>query len=347
MPFVLTLGAFRPRAARLAALSAVLMFAAVDVYRFKFAHLVERSEVVPPSARFVTQAAPLTFPKRRSNDLLADMFSSPRFQATLGFNRTLLHYAKGRPARGTHYWSNHAFFFTDEAGSSFRMDSWLRPLDQLMRTAWGAPLDEQTLPPAIDLGRLRFPRERAGIARIAGVTADKIRFFTNAYSVPSAVELAPVVGASFQGNLLFVSPGDAAPGSPAPEPWRAQRSLSADESRQVPYEVLKFNAATLRIRAVNFDPAARWLSYADVWHPSWTATVNGKAVPVYRGNMAYKAIPIEEGENLIEFQFGSRIFSVVAGIAAINAAFWLCAVAAFAVSEDKARNHEHAKKGSF
>ena len=161
MPIALRLGPFtRSRAARLAAVGAVLMFVTVDVYRFKFDHLFERSDVVPPSARFITHAAPMTFQRRRDTDLQSAVFSSPRLQAALGFNRTLLQYIKGRAARGTLYWSNHAFFFSDEAGSSFRMDSWLRPLDQLMRMTWGVPLDDTELPPAIDMGHLRFPTER-------------------------------------------------------------------------------------------------------------------------------------------------------------------------------------------
>jgi hypothetical protein len=182
----------------------------------------------------VVRAAPIPFPRRRTADLQAALFSNPRLQATLSFNRALLLHTMGRGARGTIYWSNHAFFFTDEAGSSFRMDSWLRPVDRLMRTAWGAPLDQTTLPATMDLGRLRFPVERAGIAV---------------------------------------------------------------------------------------------MSYADAWHPSWKARVNGRDTPVYAGNLAYKAIPIQGGKNLIEFRFGSRWFSALSAVAALNAALWLAAVA--------------------
>ena len=60
-----------------------------------------------------------------------------------------------------------------------------------------------------------------------------------------------------------------------------------------------------------------------MWHPSWQATVNGKRVPVYRANMAYKAIAIDDGENLIEFRFGSRLFSALSALASLNAAGWL------------------------
>ncbi len=67
---------------------------------------------------------------------------------------------------------------------------------------------------------------------------------------------------------------------------------------------------------------------------TWKARVNGKAVPVYRANMAYKAIPIERGENVIELQFGSRLFSVLAAIVSLNAAFWLAAVGVIGARAD-------------
>ena len=236
----------------------------------------------------------------------------------------------GRGARGTIYWTNHAFFFTDEAGSSFRMDSWLRPVDRLMRTAWGAPLDQTTLPATMDLGRLRFPVERAGIAAIAGVTADKIRFFSRAYSVASPAETARIVrDRAYYGNLLFVSDAAAAAaaGSLAPERWTSAHDLAADDSRALPYEVLRFDANRLTIKVTNDNETPGWMSYADAWHPSWRARVNGRDTPVYAGNLAYKAIPIQGGENLIEFRFGSRWFSALSALAALNAAFWLAAVA--------------------
>ena len=315
-------------AARATAIAAVLAFVAVDVYRFKFEYLIDRSERVPSASRSVVRAAPMPFPRRRSADLQAALFSNPRLQATLSFNRALLMHTMGRGARGTIYWSNHAFFFTDEAGSSFRMDSWLRPVDRLMRTAWGAPLDQTTLPMTMDLGRLRFPVERAGIAAIAGVTADKIRFFSRAYSVASPAETARIVrDRAYAGNLLFVSDAAAATGSPAPEPWTSAHDLAADDSRALPYEVLRFDANRLTIKVTNDSETPGWMSYADAWHPSWKARVNGRDTAVYAANLAYKAIPIQGGENLIEFRFGSRWFSALSALAALNAAFWLAAVA--------------------
>ncbi len=131
--------------------------------------------------------------------------------------------------------------------------------------------------------------------------------------------------ASHAGNLLFVFPINDARDGRAP-PWTSQQALSADDSRQLPYEVLRFDANSLAIRAANPNASAGWMAYADAWHPSWRATVNGKPVPVYRANMAYKAIPIDAGENLIELRFGSRLFAMLTAIVSANAVLWLAGV---------------------
>ena len=180
----------------------------------------------------------------------------------------------------------------------------------------------------MDLGALIFPINLPGAGEVAGVTADKIRFFAAAYTVGSPPGLVPLMtDSSYAGNVLFVLPpeGDDPQdhdGQRGPR-WVSQRPLSADDSRPLPFEVTRFHANTLTIRVNNPDLAASWMYYADAWHPYWKARVNGKAVPVYRANMAYKAIPIERGENMIELQFGSRLFSVLSAIVSVNAAFWL------------------------
>ena len=322
---ILIAAAYAPRRRRALVLAVAVSFAAGDVYYFKFTHLFTRSDVVPRSARVAMRPAVITYQPRRELDVRASLAKSGRLRATLIFNRTLRNSLQGRAARGTQYWTNHAFFFTDEAGSSFRMDSWLRPLDQLMRMYWDAPIDEEaTLPPGVDLGRLAFPIARPGAGAVAGVSADKIRFFSAAYSVGSPAELVPLMtDPSYDGNMLFILSQADAPAGARSHPWTAQQSLATDDSRLLPYQIARFDANTLAIRVANPDASAGWLSYADVWHPSWQATVNGKRVPVYRANMAYKAIPIEGGENLIEFRFGSRRFSALSALASLNAAGWL------------------------
>jgi hypothetical protein len=324
---IIAAAAFTGSRLRGVTMAVAISFVAADVYYFKFNHLLTRSDVVPRPARTVLRPAPMTFPQRRDLELRAALLTSGRLRATLSFNHVLRQSLQGQAARGTQYWTSHAFLFTDEAGSSFRMDSWLRPLDQLMRMYWGAPIDDaSTLPPGIDLGDLSFPISGSGAGQVAGVTADKIRFFAAAYTVGSPGELVPLMtDPSHAGNLLFVLPINDGHDRRAP-PWTSQQALSSDDSRQLPYEVVRFTANSLAIRAANPNAAAGWMTYADVWHPSWKATVNGKPAPVYRANMAYKAIPIEAGENLIELRFGSRLFAMLTAIVSANAVCWLAGV---------------------
>ena len=54
-----------------------------------------------------------------------------------------------------------------------------------------------------------------------------------------------------------------------------------------------------------------------------TATVNGVATTVYRANVAYKAVRLEPGENVVHFRFQSRLMSVLSALAAVNAGVWL------------------------
>jgi hypothetical protein len=55
--------------------------------------------------------------------------------------------------------------------------------------------------------------------------------------------------------------------------------------------------------------------------------VNGRPVPVYRAEMAYKAVSLDQGENLVQFDYGSAWFSMLTMVFAANAAGWLIGVA--------------------
>jgi len=78
----------------------------------------------------------------------------------------------------------------------------------------------------------------------------------------------------------------------------------------LPYQVLKFDANHLEVATNNNASQAAWLFYSDVWHPLWRATVNGKNTPVFKANLAYKAVKIEPGPNKVHFYFKSRLMSV-------------------------------------
>jgi hypothetical protein len=105
-------------------------------------------------------------------------------------------------------------------------------------------------------------------------------------------------------------------------PWNPNDDLTADDTQHVPCEVQRFSSNVLRL-AVSNTAGATWISYADVWHPYWHATVNGRPAPIYRANMAYKAVPLEKGQNIVELRFGSSAIDTLAKLIALNSAVWL------------------------
>ena len=49
--------------------------------------------------------------------------------------------------------------------------------------------------------------------------------------------------------------------------------------------------------------AASWLYYADAFHPSWHATVNGQPAEVLHANIGFKAVAVNSGESEVVFEF--------------------------------------------
>ena len=82
----------------------------------------------------------------------------------------------------------------------------------------------------------------------------------------------------------------------------------ADDDRlNVDYGVLAYDSNNITIR-VSGAPRNAWLYYADCWHPFWRATVNGRNATIQKSNLAYKAVGLDEGENLVHFEFRALLF---------------------------------------
>jgi hypothetical protein len=320
VPLILTYQRFATRRVRQVTLWMVLGFVATDLYQFKFAYLFDRSDAIGADQVHVVKPSPMPFTPRRALDLNeARAEGQTRLVSTIAFNRLLRRRFETGAPNGAQYWTNNAFWFVDEVGSTLQADSWLAPLDRLARV----------------FGRgtgVEFPVEHSTAAKLAGLRTDKIRFFAHAYSVESETELASVLtDGSYGGDLLFVSvPADASQRSAA-VPWRSQQSLSVDDSRHLPYRVERFDANNLVVSVSNPETAPVWMFYSDVWHPWWRATVNGTPVPVHQANIAYKAVQIGAGENIVHFRFHSRSLSLLSLLGAVNAGIWLIAVGAMMV----------------
>lgn len=91
-----------------------------------------------------------------------------------------------------------------------------------------------------------------------------------------------------------------APPLPAADLQGARVEITDYESERV----------TLQITA----PAPAYLVLADAWYPGWTAAVDGKATPIYRANIMFRAVAVPAGDSQVVFQFEPRLWQV---------AFWL------------------------
>jgi hypothetical protein len=226
-------------------------------------------------------------------------------------------------APGVLYSSTNAFTFKDEVGNQFRNDFWLLPFDNYLRAYWKQSIhDLSNKPLALFFGfRLEFPQGHPAAFKISGVTEDKIQFFSGADFIPSDDTIASLMtDNNYKGDMIFLS---------APEKYQetnpvvSDNYLASNKRLHLPYQVLKFNANNLEVTTNNNSPQPVWLFYSDVWHPLWRATVNGKDTPVYKANLAYKAVQLEPGLNKVHFYFKSRLISFIYIIFGLNALCWL------------------------
>lgn len=71
------------------------------------------------------------------------------------------------------------------------------------------------------------------------------------------------------------------------------------ESRTV--RVLAYEPRRMTLQVDVLRPG--WLLVTDSWSHGWRASVNGRATPISGGNFVFRAVPVEPGTNLVDFQF--------------------------------------------
>jgi len=65
--------------------------------------------------------------------------------------------------------------------------------------------------------------------------------------------------------------------------------------------LLGYTVNSLKLKT-NFD-TEKFLVYNDSFHSGWKAFINGKMVPLYRANYAFKGVWLPKGENIVLFRF--------------------------------------------
>jgi len=59
---------------------------------------------------------------------------------------------------------------------------------------------------------------------------------------------------------------------------------------------------------INLNGQSGWLTLSDIYYPGWTAVVDGKPRPIYRGNYIFRTIPIMPGDRVLELRYESPYF---------------------------------------
>jgi hypothetical protein len=219
---------------------------------------------------------------------------------------------------GAVYWTADSYMFIDPPSNLGRTDHWLRPFDDFLRTYSGERIRDFAHKPAVFqvYGPIKFPLNEPNAQKLAGITADKIQFFSKASLLSNDETISKIMASqSFTGDDLLLS--DSSDGSPDTS------GVGARLQRR--YEVLSYDSNNILILVTDAN-AGDWLYYADCWHPFWHAIVNGREVRDYKANLAYKAVRLDQGENLVHFRFQStRLFVFMTGLN-WNGLIWVAGV---------------------
>ncbi len=141
------------------------------------------------------------------------------------------------------------------------------------------------------------------LLKLAGVTQDKVQFFSTAHWAGSFEhETSKLLDKKYAGDILFYL-----------SPWHdvvGQENLkdlylSGNQRLNLPYKITSFSPDQIIIN-VNTPRKGVWLQYSDNWHPSWKAQVNGHPQEVFISSLAYKALPLQGGNNVVRFYVDSR-----------------------------------------
>jgi hypothetical protein len=116
------------------------------------------------------------------------------------------------------------------------------------------------------------------------------------------------------------------------------------DATDIQLQALHANEVELKVR--NSAPDTAWLIYGDSYNPAWQAYVDGDPTPIYRANVAFKAVSIGPGTHDVKFVFKRGIFSIpwlLVGVTLIGLAGWICLYAATYIGREKASDRERIK----
>jgi hypothetical protein len=283
---------------------------AVDLLGWRTQILREATVPLSPAQRAVLDVRPIPYAARRTP-------TDEGHPRAMTFGRELL--PPNSRSAGTVYDYSDAFLHRDASWSIYFVTQWSPSIDLLLRARAGRSLSFNGDPPPTFVSG-EPPRTRPeGIARVIGESEDKLQVYSTAHAARTDEEIAAVLGrADFQGGTLLLS---ADPGEPA-APLDPALATGNERLPGTP-QVLEYRADRIRIEVdVPQGRSGAWLAYADCWHPGWRATVDGVPQAVRRANLAYKAVPLHAGRNVVEFRLHAPLRAACYGLVGLQCLGW-------------------------
>ncbi len=303
---------------------------AVDIAAYRCSQMHLRTVVLDQEALTTTRFQPLTWRAGRDSRAWQDN------------GRMAVLEAGAKDFAIYHVITN--FTFDDYPSTTLRTQTWQRPLDFLLRARTRMPFDNGQPLNAQTPYNLFFKFDHPAMQKTMGILADKVQFFDAAY-YSAAVERAAVLvqHPAFAGDVALLSSYEGRPLAEGPDDPVTPEELAANRRLRLPYQMKLYSPNEVIVEVEGLNDRGVWLMYSDVWHPSWRATVNGRSVPVYAADLAYKAVPLEAGKNMVRFYFHAPLltalqwFFAVAALAGIGITGWACSRALCASTEGVVR----------
>jgi hypothetical protein len=95
-------------------------------------------------------------------------------------------------------------------------------------------------------------------------------------------------------------------------------AMAAEPPIHAPVEVLEYTPQRVRLRVA--APRACFLFLSDTWYPGWRGTVDGRETPIFRANIAGRAVEIPAGGHEVAFTYAPAplrmgLLAALAGLA--------------------------------
>lgn len=262
---------------RVVILMALVAVHAADAYSYKLQQLGYRSQPLTAEQYALSTLRQLPWHSKRVDPIRLDEIAD--LVPQIGFGET--------------YWSLETFLMADPLVNAGRTDHWLKPYDRYLRAMHGESASATTHATASfrPFSSIIFP-DRSAARMVSGGTEGKVLVYSRAHELDEAGTAKAMQSSGFNGEVLFIDRQGTGPSGPV--------DGTAVERARLPVRNLLFTANQVGFE-VHAPGDGMWLYYADVWHPFWTASVNDVRTPVRKADLAYKAVPLRNGRNVVTF----------------------------------------------